>query len=547
MTLIPPAKTPTTAVARALRDLGLKQGKGKDFRVAGHYQRGERRSTYVVVLNTAAEQTIADNADLIEHRTEIQGYPFTVSVEYSPAGRPMTTVSNDRITRVREQPPAITVHGEDDMRQIAARLRARTGNEQPAAKQLRKAQPGEDAGHCAQCARLLIWDRTGKRVHDEWGEYLCYGPDRVSTRSAVHILPEPEKPTATAASREPAEEVAEPAQQPEQPKPAPDAELDQRDRLPDFITVQAHNDGKAGEYKVMCARCEEWDRKIGRLQGRGEEPGRVAFRWGRDAQADAEHAAWLHADDHRTWARQAAEEREREQLREQAEALRWSEADARIMQYAASGWLEWWMPDGTTLTYYYDRNQEGAGPRVARGRVQALIAAGLLTAPDTDNPHNRAIRPTRDGKRALRAWNLCKPEPVVRTRKQDSEPRPYLSNGDEHRRRWEAAQRLMEETRQRVERAMLEHAARLEREEADEALDRHWRKECGILSPFAKRPADWYPSQPDPLDAALAQESARGMTTADPHSVMVAGSAMDRWAQQHRLQLGQPRRAVEMS
>jgi hypothetical protein len=546
MTLIRPAKTPTTAVARALRDLGLNQGKGKDFRVVGHYQRGERRSTYVIVLNAAAEQTIADNADLIEHRTEMQGYPFTVSVEYTPAGHLMTTVSNDRITRVREQPPVITVHGEDNMRKIAAQIRTCADNK-PAAKQPREGQPGEDAGHCAQCARLLIWDRTGKRVHDEWGEYLCYGPDRVSTRSAVHILPEPEQPTVTAAEREPVEEVAEPEQQPEQPKPRPDAELDQRDRLPDFITVQAHNDGKAGEYKVMCARCEEWDRKIGRRQGRGEEPGRVAFRWGRDAQADVEHAAWLHADDHRTWARQAAEEKEREQLRDQAQALRWSEADARTMHYAASGWLEWWMPDGKTLTYYYDRNQEGVGPRVARGRVQALIAAGLLTAPDTDNPHNRAIRPTRDGKRALRAWDLCKPEPVVRTRKQDSEARPYLPNGDEHRRRWTEHQRLLEESQRRTEKAILEHAARLERQEAEEALDRQWREECGILNPFAKRPADWQPSQLDPLDAALAQESAKTTTTLDQTRATAPESATHWWAERHRLRPRPSRPAFQKS
>lgn len=47
--------------------------------------------------------------------------------------------------------------------------------------------PGEDAGHCAQCDRLLIWDRSGRRVNDEYGEYFCYGPRR-DTTSAVHVL-----------------------------------------------------------------------------------------------------------------------------------------------------------------------------------------------------------------------------------------------------------------------------------------------------------------------------------------------------------------------
>jgi len=33
--------------------------------------------------------------------------------------------------------------------------------------------PGTDAGSCTDCGKPLIWDRTGARVHDEWGEYLC--------------------------------------------------------------------------------------------------------------------------------------------------------------------------------------------------------------------------------------------------------------------------------------------------------------------------------------------------------------------------------------
>lgn len=48
--------------------------------------------------------------------------------------------------------------------------------------------PGEDAGTCAQCHRLLIWDGTGKRVNDELGEYLCYGPRPGGTGSAIHVL-----------------------------------------------------------------------------------------------------------------------------------------------------------------------------------------------------------------------------------------------------------------------------------------------------------------------------------------------------------------------
>ncbi|MFI6278040.1 magnesium chelatase domain-containing protein [Streptomyces sp. NPDC050988] len=48
--------------------------------------------------------------------------------------------------------------------------------------------PGKDAGHCAQCGQLLIWDGSGKRLNDEWGEYLCTGPRQPGRRSSVHLL-----------------------------------------------------------------------------------------------------------------------------------------------------------------------------------------------------------------------------------------------------------------------------------------------------------------------------------------------------------------------
>jgi hypothetical protein len=47
--------------------------------------------------------------------------------------------------------------------------------------------PGEDAGPCTQCGRPLIWDGTGSRLNDEWGEYLCYGPGKTGG-SAIHVL-----------------------------------------------------------------------------------------------------------------------------------------------------------------------------------------------------------------------------------------------------------------------------------------------------------------------------------------------------------------------
>ncbi|WP_019061718.1 hypothetical protein [Streptomyces prunicolor] len=66
----------------------------------------------------------------------------------------------------------------------------------PAADDRPHGTPGEDAGNCAQCGRPLIWDASGKRVNDEWGEYLCYGPRPAGARSAVHVLAAPQTATA---------------------------------------------------------------------------------------------------------------------------------------------------------------------------------------------------------------------------------------------------------------------------------------------------------------------------------------------------------------
>ncbi|MER6977122.1 magnesium chelatase domain-containing protein [Streptomyces carpinensis] len=50
--------------------------------------------------------------------------------------------------------------------------------------------PGEAAGNCAQCDRPLVWDRTGTRVNDEWGEYLCASRP-AGARSTLHVLTAP--------------------------------------------------------------------------------------------------------------------------------------------------------------------------------------------------------------------------------------------------------------------------------------------------------------------------------------------------------------------
>jgi DNA-binding PadR family transcriptional regulator len=105
MKTLPPPKTPTVAIARVLRDLGLTQGPGNDFRMEGAYRNGERIGTYVLVLGRHAEEVIAEHADAIEAQAGAAGYAFRVSVHYPNGDRPMTNVANYG-PRVRDTPPA---------------------------------------------------------------------------------------------------------------------------------------------------------------------------------------------------------------------------------------------------------------------------------------------------------------------------------------------------------------------------------------------------------------------------------------------------------
>jgi len=118
--MIKPPTAPTVAISRVLRDLGLEQGKGRDFRIAGEYRGGERRSTYVVVLSRRAEEVIAEEADRIEERAAWSSFPFTVSVHYTETGHPITHITNGAAQRVRETPPAIARPTMAEVERIAA-------------------------------------------------------------------------------------------------------------------------------------------------------------------------------------------------------------------------------------------------------------------------------------------------------------------------------------------------------------------------------------------------------------------------------------------
>jgi hypothetical protein len=93
MTVTPtPAKTPTVAIARILRAYGLKQG--SDFCVSGIREGGERVGTRAAVNGTEANELIAVHADEIESAAADLGFPFQVSVYFTPSGTPWVWVAN---------------------------------------------------------------------------------------------------------------------------------------------------------------------------------------------------------------------------------------------------------------------------------------------------------------------------------------------------------------------------------------------------------------------------------------------------------------------
>jgi hypothetical protein len=89
-----PAKTPTVAIARILKDTGLTQGHAGDFCVRGFYRRGERIGTMVVLFNRGANETVAANADTIARASEEAGWVFGVGIHYSDNGKVWCDVSN---------------------------------------------------------------------------------------------------------------------------------------------------------------------------------------------------------------------------------------------------------------------------------------------------------------------------------------------------------------------------------------------------------------------------------------------------------------------
>ncbi|MFJ3249100.1 magnesium chelatase domain-containing protein [Streptomyces sp. NPDC086782] len=115
-------------------------------------------------------------------------YNVTAAVRMAQAaGYRKFIVAADDFDKISRNPD-ITPVGANDLRAALGFLQEmhETPTIPTAADTRPHGTPGEDAGPCAQCDRPLIWDATGKRVNDEWGEYLCYGPRRAGGN--VHVL-----------------------------------------------------------------------------------------------------------------------------------------------------------------------------------------------------------------------------------------------------------------------------------------------------------------------------------------------------------------------
>lgn len=170
-----PPRTPTVALARELRRLGL--GQGTDFRVAGHYVRGERRFTYADLLNAHARQVVADNADAMEAALAAGPFPFTVSVRYFDTPRPWPTVSNGLGERVRDEHPAAEP----------------AAVEAPAVdyrEEYRQEQQAKALRWSSRHAQAMAWAAAGRLVHDVTGTpRLVNAAGQPGRRVAAALLP----------------------------------------------------------------------------------------------------------------------------------------------------------------------------------------------------------------------------------------------------------------------------------------------------------------------------------------------------------------------
>lgn len=222
--------------------------------------------------------------------------------------------------------------------------------------------------------------------------------------------------------------------------------------LPDSVTITPLN-LRADAYAVMCLTCG----------GGGAFTTVDTVRNGTWSKADAYLAAKYHADGH---ARRTEAALNRPLWKQQARALGWSTAQADTMHDAERGHLH---HDGTVFYRMDPDDPRAKGRTVARTRIHALIAAGLL---ERDGRH---VTPTPDGTAALRAWHAVRPEPAAR----ETTLLPPLTGGQEEARRIAARAELDEFVATHVAQA---------RRDRPEQLELFPREEPAPVPPRTRRP-----------------------------------------------------------
>ncbi|MBK3638594.1 hypothetical protein JHN52_38255, partial [Streptomyces sp. MBT97] len=551
------------AIARALRAVGLEQGRGKDFRIAGHYVGRERRHTYVILLNRRAEEVVAANADRIEQAPELGGYAFTVSVRYT-GGRVFVSVDNGPGERIRETAPVEVVE-EAAIEEAAAEVDPWDGFRAGDLVTV-EGRPGEWE-LMEQTATPGLWRIESARYGErEEGEArtadVRHIPDAPHVRRGdLCVQNYPEQTTGGVAGNiyrlgrwvverlctthdgrtyglmdDASTQVVLTREQVDSAVRLDVEEGEHRGRI-----VQAIVTRHAGQFRVTCVCCPNIDlTRHGRQAAWSDtvDAARALWAWhvsgevGPAPAADAPAPALAEEAPEATEATEtltdpaetvhAAEEtangteetegtrpaetwRVRARREEQAKALDWSSKHAEVVGWAAAGEL---IRDADGTPRRVTRPGR-TGARVNADRVAVLEAAGYLaTVPAADG--RALVEVTADGRRALLVWETEAPAPVERVRKRERLPLAPLLYGEQWAREREAFRADMERRRVEREQWYAEAEVRWAEEAREERRRKAWALVERITNPFAKRPRGWAPTDEDVrafgLDAEVVAE-----------------------------------------
>ncbi|MEU2264984.1 hypothetical protein ABZ568_00720 [Streptomyces olindensis] len=458
MAATPPASTPTVAIARVLRRLGLTQGKGGDFRVTGDYRNGERIGTYVLTLSRHADEVIAEHADDIERwAAEDGGWSFRVSVRYPNGDRPMTTVANYG-SRVREEPPASTEvlqaaePAEEAAPVVADEPAHEVTVERPAIVPAVLAQLWADDHRAPVCSPLR--DMVRSNECDQYGRPTKAAFERI----AAELNALPAGPAALAQLW---------ADDHQAPVCSPLRDMVRGSECDDDLQpTMAAFERIAAEVQALALPV---------VEPQPEQSGPRALPPAESEPADEE------ADGLKALRLERA----------QAEALGWSAGQAELAESAAAGQLRI-DPDGSARRVPVPGS---AGQRIADGRLAPLVKAGFLVIGQPDSHGHRRVDVTADGRRAVTVWRRWRPAPVDKDRAQEREQLRPLRHGQEEKRRHD----WLREEEQRRQAEWEVYSAARDRlhawEERQERMLNAWATVNGLTYGYLLRlPQRWVPT-----------------------------------------------------